>query len=218
MKSIYYLIAIIAFFVGAFFIITYASGYKIDITNRNISQTGMIVVEAPEDATVYLNDKEQGQGKLTLRNLEPNPYTVTIKEDGYSSWSKNLELDPGEAEIINDAILFKTSPDIEEYKVDQNDFFKKLSESDGISVNNNEIYQNSNYITRFANDIKGVCWYSDRRYVAYTYDKKLKIIEIDGTNEVTLLDKDSDSPVVFLNSGRYVVYENNGKVYRAKIK
>jgi hypothetical protein len=218
MKSLYYLIAIIAFFVGAFFIITYASGYKIDITNRNISQTGMIIVEADPEATVYLNDIEQGNGKQTLRSLKPQTYNVSIKRDGYFSWTKDFELEPGEAETINDAILFKTNPEIEEYKVDQNDFFNKLADTDQITVSSNEIYQNANYVTRFSKEVSGVSWYSDRRYIAYTYENRLKIIEIDGSNEVNLLDKNSLSPVVFISSGRYVIFEKDSKVYRAKIR
>lgn len=218
MKSIYYLIAIIAFFVGAFFIITYASGYKIDITNRNISQTGMVVVEADQESTVYINDEAAGQGKQTLRNLEPGGYQVSVKKEGYYNWNKSFDLHPGEAKIFNGVILFKQQPIIEEYSIESKDFFTKLADQDGLTVSNNEIYQNSNFVTRFSNDIKGVVWYPDRRYIAYTYDKKLKIIEIDGENEVSLLDKDSDSPAVFVNSGRYVIYEHNSKIYRASIR
>lgn len=218
MKSIYYLTAIIAFFVSAFFIVTYASGYKVDITNRNISQTGMIVIEADQDSTVYLDEVEQGTGKLTIRGLEPQNYALAVRREGYNSWSKNIELDPGEAEIINDIILFKTNPEIEEYKMDEKDFFDKLADKDQILVSGNEIYQNGNYVTRFSNEVKGVCWYPNRRYIAYTYDKKLKIVEIDGTNEITLLDKDSDSPVLFTSAGRYVIFEKDSKVYRAKIR
>ncbi len=218
MKSNYYLIAIIAFFVSAFFIITYASGYKVDITNRNISQTSMIVIDADQESTVLLDSIIIGKGKQTIRNLVPKSYSLTVEREGYHTWTKNLELEPGEAEIINYAILFKNSPEIEEYKVDQSDFFTKLADKDGIRVTNNEIYQNDNFVTRFSNDVKGVVWYSDRRYIAYTYDKKLKITEIDGENETTLLDKDSDSPAIFLNSGKYVIYENNSKIYRAKLR
>jgi hypothetical protein len=141
-----------------------------------------------------------------------------VQKDGYFTWHKDLVLDPGEAEIINDVILFKTNPEIEEYKVDQTGFFDKLSDKDQIVVSNNEIYQNSNYVTRFSQEVSGVCWYSDRRYIAYTYDGKLKIIEIDGTNEISLLDKNSTSPVVFLSSGKYVIFEKDSKIYRAKIR
>lgn len=102
----------------------------------------------------------QGQGKQVLRNLNPQNYIVSVQKEGYFTWSKELELDPGEAEIINDVILFRTNPEIEEYKVEQTDFFNKLSDKDQIIVANNEIYQNSNYVTRFSKEVNGVCWYS----------------------------------------------------------
>jgi hypothetical protein len=73
-------------------------------------------------------------------------------------------------------------------------------------------------VTRFATDPLGVSWYSDRRYMAFTQDNMLKIIGIDGTNIVDILKKNSDTPVVFVNSGKSVIYENDGKIYRAEIK
>ncbi|MFH1855562.1 MAG: PEGA domain-containing protein [bacterium] len=218
MKSKYYIAAIVAFFVAAFYVISYASGYKIDITNRNISQTGMIVVQSDPQAKIYLNDTEQGSGNVTVRNLEKGNYNVVIKRDGYYSWSRSFELKGGEANIINDAILFKTDPEISEFKIEQSDFISSLSDTDSLTVVNNEIFQNSQFVTRLAKEIKGVCWYSDRRYIAYTYKDTLKIISIDGTNEVKLLEKKSDTPVVFINSGRSVIYESDGKVYRATIR
>lgn len=218
MKSKYYIVAIFVFFIAAFYVITYASGYKIDITNRNISQVGMIVVQSDPEAKIFLNDIEQGSGNATIRNLEKGNYNVVIKRDGYYNWQRSFELKGGEANIINDAILFKTDPEISEFKIEQSDFISSLSDTDSLTVVNNEIFQNSQFVTRLAKEIKGVCWYSDRRYIAYTYKDTLKIISIDGTNEVKLLEKKSDTPVVFINSGRSVIYESDGKVYRATIR
>ncbi len=218
MKSKYYIVAIFVFFIAAFYVITYASGYKIDITNRNIQQVGMIVIESDQQAKIYLNDIEQGSGNATIRNLEKGNYNVVIKRDGYYNWQRSFELNGGEANIINDAILFKTDPQISEFKIEQSDFISSLSDTDSLTTVNNEIYQNSQFVTRLAKEIKGVCWYSDRRYIAYTYENSLKIISIDGTNEVKLLEKKSDTPVVFINSGRSVIYESDGKVYKATIR
>jgi len=218
MKSKYYIVAILVFVVAAFYVITYASGYKIDITNRNISQTGMIVVQSDPQTKIYLNNVEQGSGNVTIRNLKKGNYKVDIKREGYHDWSTSFELKGGEANIINYAILFKRNPEIGEYKIGQADFINSLSDTDSLTVLNNEIYQNSQFVTRLASEIKGVCWYSDRRYIAYTYSDTLKVISIDGTNEVKLVEKKSDTPVVFINSGRAVIYESDGKVYRAIIR
>ena len=217
MKSIYYILTILLFVVGAFFVVTYASGYKVDITNRQVSQTGMIIVEAG-DSTVFLDDEPVGSGKVTLRSLNPDEYVIKVSKDGYFNWYQTVDLLPGEAEIINDVVMFKENPEIEEYKIEDKEFFEKLSESDGLYSDGHEIYQNNNFVTRFSESLSGLTWYNDRRYISYTYQNKLKVMRIDGTNEFTLLEKNSSSPAVFVNSGRYVIYEHDGKVFRAKIK
>jgi len=215
-QLVYYVASIAIFIIGAFFIITYASGYKVDITNRNISQMGMLVVET--DAKIDLDGKFIGEGKTQLRNLIPGNYEVRLYKEGYQDWTRSFELSPGEAEIINDAILFKSNIEPSEYKVETNDFFDKLSDKDGLAIDGGEIIQNGSFVTRLSKLVNGLCWYSDRRYIAYTYENHLKIIQIDGTNEITLIEKKSDTPVVFLNSGRSVVYESDGKIYRADIR
>jgi len=216
--TIYYTLAVVFFFVAAFFIITYATGYKVDITNKNISKTGIIVVEAESEANVEIDDKSLSNGKLVLRDLTPKNYSVKISRDGYHEWTRNIELLPGEAEIIDDAILFKSDIKPEEYNYKDAEFLKKMADADGLSVENNEIYQNGNFVTRLTKEVQGVSWYSDRRYISYTYEDKFHIIEIDGTNDIALFDKKSASPAIFINSGRSVIYENEGKIYKADIK
>lgn len=216
-RVLYYIALTVVFTIGGFFIIAYAAGYKIDIQSRRISSTGMIVIQT-EDADIFVNGESVGNDNATLRHLAPGQYEIEISKEGYQTWVKTIELTSGEAEIINDDILFKTTPTIEEYKISQTDFFNKLADTDGVAVQDGELYQNGNFVTRFAEPIKGACWYSDRRYIAYTYQNTLKIIEIDGTNEISIGEKKSDTPVVFLSSGRSVVYESDGKVYKADIR
>jgi len=217
MKYGIYIAAVAAFVIAGFFIITYAAGYKVDITNRSLNQTGLISVSS-DNADIYIDDILIGNGKITKRNLEPKGYRISVKKEGYFDWSKQVELESGEAEIINYAVLFKQSPVVSEYSVNQSDFLNKFADSDGLQIINNEIYQNDNFVTRYSKDVFGLSWYTDQRYLAFSNDSKLKIIEIDGTNEISLLDKASQTPVVFVNSGRVVIFENDGKLYQAQIR
>jgi hypothetical protein len=166
-----------------------------------------------------MDGKLEGKGKTTIRGLQAKSYLVEVKKDGYHTWSKEVEIGKGEAITLNGIILFKENPVIEEFSqnIDKSSI-SKLADTDNIQVANGEIYQNGLLVTRFANDPLGVSWYSDRRYMAFTQDGSLKIIGIDGTNIIEILKKSSDSPVIFVNSGRSVIYENDGKVYRAEIR
>lgn len=220
MKFTGYFLTAISFIIIAFFVVSYAAGYKIDLVNRKIKQTAMLDVQTKtKDSKIFLNGEEQGTGSAIIRDLEPGTYEVKVSKDGYHEWSKTISLAPGQAETLNDVSLFLLEPVSEEFKDELNtSSISKLADTDNLYSNGGEIYENNLLVTRLSTDIFGLSWYPDRRYIAFTTNDKLNIIEIDGTNRIELLDKKSDSSVVFVNSGVSVIYENDGKIYRATIR
>ena len=220
MKIFNYILSAIIFVLLALIIIAYASGYKIDLISRNISATSLIEIQTgAHDAEIYLNNKFVGNGRATIRNLGPGRYEIKIKRNDYKEWSKTINLSAGQAEIFNDIVLFKENPRVEKFDfgADKEKLFK-LSDTSMLRSNGGEIYQNDILVTRISSNVKGICWYTDPRYIAFTADNKLKIVQFDGTNMINLADKDSESPVVFVNSGKSVIFENKGEIYRAEIR
>ena len=200
--------------------VSYASGYKIDFVNKKITQTGMIDIKTdPPDSDIFIDGEKKGIGRVTAKNLEPKSYYIKVERNSYHSWSKKFELKGGEAVILNEVVLFKTNPKIEEFKSDANvNTFINLADTDNLTVSKGEIYQNGQLVTRLSDDIFGVCWYPNRYYIAFTSNNKLKIIEIDGTNLIDLLEKNSITPIIFINSGHSIIFENQNKIYKAEIR
>jgi len=220
MRILNYALSAISFVLLAGLIIAYASGYKINLSTRNLSQTAVIDVQPDiNDAQVSLNNQVMGNGHQSLRYLSPGHYDLKVSKDGYHDWTKSLDLKRNEAVVLNDIVMFKQSPEQTEFDFNGGqDSISKISDTDNLRTSGGEIYQNDALVTRLSTDIKGLCWYTDRRYLAFTSNGALKIIQIDGTNEVDLFQKNSDGPVVFVNSGRSVIYESNGKIYRSQIR
>jgi len=220
MKITTFLLSAIIFIVTAFFVVSYAAGYKVDLVNRKIKQTAMLDIQTRvKESEILVNGELKGAGSVIVRDLEPGNYEIKVQKPGYHDWIKTVELKSGQAETLNDIALFLLEPKIEEFKGDiKSESISQLAEIEDIRVNSGEVFQNGNLITRLSSDVKGACWYPDRRYVAFTAENKLNIIEIDGTNRIEVLDKKSDSPVVFVNSGVSVIYESEGKIYRATIR
>ena len=215
----YALLAII-FAAAALVVVLYAAGYQVDLTSREISSTGLIVVQAdPSDAEVYLNNELKGSGKVVLRGLKADKYDIAVKKDGYHEWSKSINLRPGEAAVLNDAILFKEGIKKEGSNFEQEfSELEKFSDRDNLAAVGGEIRQNGVLVTRLSTDIFGLCWYTDRRYIAFSGEGKLKIIHTDGSHLVDLLEKDSATAVIFVNGGRSVIYEDGGNIWRAEIR
>jgi len=215
-----FIFATLFFVVCAVTIVVYASGYKIDFKNRSFEATSLIEVESSDsNDQIYVDGKSVGSGKQIVRDLNPGTHQVEVKKEGYFSFSKKVDLKGGEAKILNGIVLFKQNPEVidSDLNIDTNAILK-LADTKNLGVLGNEIYQNNQFVTRTAGEIFGISWYSYQNYISFTYDNKLKIISIDGSNSVELLDKSSKTPAIFVNSGRTVVFENDNKVYRAEIR
>jgi len=219
-RSISYLLLIALFSICATFVIIYATGYQIDLGGRNLKQTALLNVQTElEQAEIYLDGQAVGQGGVVLRNLEPASYLLEVKYPEFTSWSKKITLKAGEAISIGKIVLFRQKPTAEEFNGEISAAkLPGLADLEDLTATGGEIRQNGALISRFTSDPQGVCWYPDRQHVAFTQDNILKIITVDGTGLVELLEKKSSSPVLFLNSGRVVVFESDGKIYRAQIR
>ncbi|GAB4219497.1 MAG: hypothetical protein Fur009_5940 [Candidatus Microgenomates bacterium] len=92
-------------------VILYGRGYRPDLKNKSITPTGIISITSfPKTAKVYINDEFKGVTDLNL-TLKPGNYKVEVKNDGYTSWSKNIIL-KGELVVNIDATLFPINPSL----------------------------------------------------------------------------------------------------------
>ena len=219
-RSILYAIIFVLFVGCGITIITYAAGYKIDISQKSILQTGLISIQTKtQDSKIYVDGNPIGEGGVTLRNLEPKNYSIVVQADGFNDWATKVDLQPGEATIVSDIILFRLNPKaVEDKSSITSNSLSDLSDTQNLNCSSGEIYANGKFVTRLNNNPTGLSWYADRGYIAFTYNGKLMIIQTDGSNLVEITDKSSNSPVIFTSSGKYMIYEHNGKIYKAEIR
>lgn len=220
LRILNYILLVAFFLCTSAIIVIYASGYQVDLVNKKISQTITIDVNPiTVDADIYINDVFEGTNAVVKRGLPPGRYKIDVKKLRYHSWTKEIDIVAGRAQAIDDPILFLENPVIEEFPLDNTtESLAKISETDELASSDGEIYQNGIFVTRFGSEIDGLCWYFDRRYLAFTQDGWLKIMSIDGTNITNVIKKNSSGPVVFVNSGRSMIFEDSGKFYRAQIR
>ncbi len=209
------------FFVSAaLLVVSFAAGYNINLKTRKISSTALIDISCEEPgAQIYLNGELVGEKDFTQKNLEPKRYNMKITKEGYHDWDKSFDLSPAEAKKIHSIVLFKQNPETEMYNVGLTTrLIETIADTNNLTTSNGEILFSGNLVTRFLSDITGLSWYPNGEIIAFTQDGRLKLIEKDGTNLFDLLEKQSSSPVIFTNSGRSVIYESAGQVYRATIR
>ncbi len=218
-KVLFYLILSVVFIFSAAIVIIFASGYKIDIKNKDITQTGIIIVETSDNQNqILVDDKQVDMEKTVQRNLIPGFYNVQIKKDNYQTYKTDFYLNPGEAKILDNIVLFLEKPKIEEFTEDKKILFDRLSDTSKISISNNELFINGRFVTRFENPIQDASWYPNDRFLGITVNNSFQIIDIETLNHFPLFEKKSNKPVIFIDSGRSVLFESDGKIYTALIR
>lgn len=111
MKIVARLIFFFLFIVILATVIAYARGYRFDFQNRSLSSTGIIAISSyPKTAKIYINGQLKGVTDTNL-TLSPGNYKVEIKKDGFTSWSKAVNL-KGELVVNLDSVLFPINPSL----------------------------------------------------------------------------------------------------------
>ncbi|MFB6226111.1 MAG: PEGA domain-containing protein [Candidatus Paceibacteria bacterium] len=109
-----YRIAILLFFVAAFFILApviifYTVGYRYDWKNHEIKKTGVISVDViPNSSKVYVDGVKINQGlPFRLSNRAPGTYHLRIAKEGYKDWEKDVKVKSKKTTYIKNVELIK---------------------------------------------------------------------------------------------------------------
>lgn len=111
MKLFLKLLFFLAFIGILVVLIAYARGYRFDMEKRLVKATGIIAATSnPKAARIYINSELKDVTDTNL-TLPPDNYTIDIKKDGYTSWTKKINL-KGELVINVDPVLFPINPSL----------------------------------------------------------------------------------------------------------
>lgn len=91
-------------------ILLYSSGYRYNLRQHKIIQTGSIFVSAkPTNADVFIDNKFMtAKTPKLFNNLIPNEYAITIRKDGFFNWSKKLTVQSKQTTFADKIILVKS--------------------------------------------------------------------------------------------------------------
>ncbi|TSC75503.1 MAG: hypothetical protein G01um101430_345 [Parcubacteria group bacterium Gr01-1014_30] len=101
-------------------VIGYSLGYRIDLENKKITQTGGFYFKGwPRNAQIFLDGKlvkrtDPFFGAAYIYNLIPKNYDVEIRKDDYHSWKKTLQVVQKQVTDAKNVILLPKNPAFEE--------------------------------------------------------------------------------------------------------
>lgn len=87
--------------------IFYAMGYSFDWQTKTLAQSGGFYFKSlPDSADIFINNQIQKTTPRLISRLAPKTYEVTISKAGFSTWRKNLEIEPSLVTEARNIILF----------------------------------------------------------------------------------------------------------------
>lgn len=114
-RQLFFWTTILTFFVVAPSVVFYTAGYRWNPKKGIIERNGTLIVDTtPVGARIWLNGQEQAKlSPVTIKNLAPGTYTISLSLQGYHSWSKTLQMLPERVTFANDIVLWlDTSPNL----------------------------------------------------------------------------------------------------------
>ncbi len=201
-----------------------ANGYQLNWRYWKLIKTGMIVLDGdPQDVSIKINQKYLEGLPLRMANVSPGSYEIIVSKDGYHSWQKNFEVPAGKAVTATDIVLFiqlaKDTPTPANLDAQQ-----VLSEyqnrAESIEIKGSEIYWRGNLVTRFASPVLAAAMYPDNQHLVFQQDNEIRVIELDGTNNILLFSLQSSEPsaISFRDNGRTLIFLDGGQIKAKTIR
>lgn len=225
------LIMIIILLISGYLILI-ANGYKINFQAKKIQKTGMIYLKSlPREVTIYLNGQEKANHTpARFSDLSPGRYDIEINKDNYHHWQKTLIVEPGLVSVEDSVVLFLNKPEFlditEEEKKDFKKLPNKLLNTDLQIRDSSEIWirsangENDFLVTRLSQPIKKVAYYSDKKHLLFQVEKEIKVIDLDGSNNIKLVEFSSEDPTEFFvdDKGEILFYQDGEEIKKARIR
>lgn len=105
---------VLAIFLGAFFflaptVVLYSAGYRYDIKNGLLRETGSLNIDVmPKNATAYLEGvKIDSSMPIRLNSITPHKYALRISAPGYYDWSREIEINKNQTTYIKEISLLQ---------------------------------------------------------------------------------------------------------------
>jgi len=200
-------------------IAAYAGGYRIELSERKITQTGQIALSyTPKDAIALIGG-EIYTSNIPLKAEQKNPgeYVIEVSKQGYKTWKKSVKLEAGQTLHYTSIVLFYDNPVIDDTTYASDDALlsqldQEYSNSNFTIINKNELWYGDNLVTRYSTDIYKPSLYPDNQHISLITGGKFHIIDTDGSNDQALFDINEQSKYVFINNGTSVLIQDQDSV------
>jgi len=106
-------------------IIAYSFGYNFDWQTKSFIKTGIFNVKSyPSNANILIDNKLYKKTPNFIKGLKPKVYNLKVTKAGYSTWSKDLQINPAKITESVNILLLAQEPIIKVVKQNLTPSFK----------------------------------------------------------------------------------------------
>ncbi len=213
---IYWAFLIISFCVVGFVLVAKATGYRYNTNVGRWQKTAMLIVDVdPRESLLTIDSKEYPVGQSTrIPNILPGTYKVTVRRNQYLTWTESITFKPGYVINVDPITLFYDKPI--EVATNPNDAEDLAAARPDLRVRilDNELWYENSLVSRFADTPSAAILHPDRNHIIYVLGKSIKIIEINGTNDMTIFERSSDQETPLVLRGSDTLLFKDGETVR----
>lgn len=106
-----YLVSVTLFVAAATIAVLIATGFSLNVTTHTLTKSGLLVLNStPKDAAIIINGQQRKEFTSARLKLQPGRYDVVVKKSGTIPWQKSVNIEPGNASLEEDILLFTEHP------------------------------------------------------------------------------------------------------------
>jgi len=217
---IFWILLVTSFIFFAGLLLLEANGYRLNRQNFTIQKTALIILDGtPREVTVKLNDSITGVTfPARFSKLFPGRYEISVSRDKYQTWTKSIFLIGGQAIEFPNIYLVSTEPVIS--KLDLAKFSEERlkneynNQSSAFQIKDNEIWYRNKLVTRFSDPILGAVLMRDSNHIIFQIKNEIRIMEIDGTNNVLIYKLKTADKTIFSLNGNKLTLLDGGELFQ----
>ncbi|HNW96734.1 MAG TPA: hypothetical protein PLQ44_02270 [Candidatus Paceibacterota bacterium] len=115
-KALFWSMLVLFVIAGTVFVV-YSFGYRLDIKEWKVVQTGGLNVKTtPKTTEIFLDDKKVNKkaglfsNEIFLQSIIPGDHTLEVSKTGYFTWKKNIIIEPKMVVNFSNVLLMPENP------------------------------------------------------------------------------------------------------------
>jgi hypothetical protein len=214
---------IISFSMVAIFILYEANGYRLNRNTWRLELAGLISIDGlPKSATIKINNKIVAKAlPFKIAKALPGTYLLSVSRDGYSTWSKTIEVTAGQAYQDKYVYLYLAAPQIQPTSRNiTSDQIKSDAQNElsSLQIINDEIWYQKKLVTRFSSVPSGAILTDDKDHIIFQLGQELRVMDLDSSNNIKLFSLPSADPTVFALYSDKIIFASQDKIFEVKIR